>query len=283
MRRVAEHCERIAGDKRFELLTFAVILLNALVLGIETYDDVARDHGGLLSTLNDVFLGYFVVEIAIRLTAHGRSPGGFFRNGWNVFDFVVVTAAFVPGIRENATALRLVRLLRVFRLISALPELRILVVGLVRSLVPLASVSFLFLILMYVYGMVGWLAFHDEDPENWSSIGQAMLTLFAILTLEEWVALQRTALEISPWAPVYFVSFVLLSSFLLLNMVIAVVINSVEEARAVLAREQRKDLASEHADEAALLDRLDDLRGALTALEEELEDRFRAARGTSGA
>jgi voltage-gated sodium channel len=275
MRRFVQLCARIAGDRRFETLTFAVIVLNALVLGVETYEDVARDHGDLLSLLNDVFLAYFVVEIAIRLTAHGTAPWRFFRSDWNAFDFVVVSAAFVPGVRENATALRLIRLLRVFRLISAMPELRVLVVGLVRSLTPLASVSFLFLILMYVYGMVGWLAFHDEDPENWSSIGQAMLTLFAILTLEEWVALQRSALEITPWAPAYFVSFVLLSSFLLLNMVIAVVINSVEEARAVLAREQRKELAAEHAEEAALLDRLDDLRGALSALEEELEDRFR--------
>lgn len=275
MRRLVELCARIASDKRFETLTFGVILLNAVVLGLETYDHVERDRGELLGTLNDVFLAYFVVEIAIRVTAHGGAPWRFFRSGWNAFDFVVVGAAFVPGVRENATVLRLVRLLRVFRLISVLPELRILVVGLVRSLAPLASVGFLFLILMYVYGMVGWLAFHDDDPENWSSIGQAMLTLFAMLTLEEWVAIQRTALEITPWAPAYFVSFVLISSFLLLNMVIAVVINSVEEAREALAREQRKELAAEHADEAALLDRLDDLRGALSALEDELEDRFR--------
>ena len=279
MSRLVEICARIAGSKRFEALTFGVILLNAIVLGFETYDAVDREYGDLLETLNWIFLGYFVVEIAIRLTAHGRAPWNFFKSGWNVFDFIVVTAAFLPGVRENATALRLVRLLRVFRLVSVLPEMRVLVVGLVRSLAPLASVGFLFLILMYVYGMVGWLAFHDKDPENWSSIGQAMLTLFAMLTLEEWVSLQRTALEITPWAPAYFVSFVLISSFLLLNMVIAVVINSVEEAREVLAREQRKDLAKEHAAEAALLDRFDELRDALAGLEDELEGRFRASSG----
>ena len=279
MKRVVALCAGIAADKRFETLTFGVILLNAIVLGFETYDDVEREYGGLLETLNYVFLGYFVVEMVIRLTAHGRAPWSFFKNGWNVFDFIVVSAAFVPGVRENATALRLVRLLRVFRLISVLPELRVLVVGLVRSLAPLASVGFLFLILMYVYGMIGWLAFHDEDPENWSSIGQAMLTLFAMLTLEEWVSLQRTALDITPWAPAYFVSFVLISSFLLLNMVIAVVINSVEEAREVLAREQRKDMAKGQAEDAVLLDRLDELRNAITGLETELEDRFRARTG----
>jgi voltage-gated sodium channel len=224
------------------------------------------------------FLAYFTVEIAIRLMAYARNPLEYFKSGWNVFDFVVVAAAYVPGIRENATALRLVRLMRVFRLISVLPELRVLVVGLVRSLRPLASVGFLFLILMYVYGMVGWLAFNEKDPENWNSIGQAMLTLFAMLTLEEWVNFQRSALEITPWAPAYFVSFVLLSSFLLLNMVIAVVINSVEEARAILAKEERAELAKEHEEEAALLTRLDDLRDALGSLEEELETRFRASR-----
>ena len=278
MRRIVDLCARVAGDKRFETATFAVILLNAVVLGFETYEAVQRRQGDLLEGLNTLFLTYFTVEIAIRLTAHGRAPWQYFRNGWNVFDFVVVVSAYLPGVRENATALRLVRLLRVFRLISVLPELRVLVLGVVRSLAPLASVGFLFLILFYVYGMIGWLSFHDDDPENWSSIGQVMLTLFAMLTLEEWVALQRTALEITPWAPLYFVSFVLISSFLLLNMVIAVVINSVEEARELLAREERREIAREHGEEAALLDRLDELRGALAGLESELEERFRASR-----
>jgi voltage-gated sodium channel len=281
MSRVAELCARITGARRFETVTFGVILLNAVVLALETYGDIARAHGGLLSTLNYLFLGYFVIEMAIRLGAHGRAPWRLFRSGWNAFDFVVIAAAFMPGVRENATALRLVRLLRVFRLISVLPELRVLVVGLVRSLTPLASVGFLFLILFYVYGMVGWLSFHDEDPKNWSSIGQAMLTLFTILTLEEWVTLQRDALEITPWAPVYFVSFILISSFLLLNMVIAVIINSVDEARRALAHEQRRELAAKHADEAALLDRLDDLRDALAGVEAELEERFRRSRRRS--
>jgi voltage-gated sodium channel len=278
MRRIVELCARVAASNRFETFTFGVILLNAIVLGLETYDAVDDEYGGLLGVLNEVFLAYFTVEIAIRLLAHGRKPSGYFRSGWNVFDFVVIASAYVPGVRENATALRLIRLLRVFRLVSVLPELRVLVIGLVRSLAPLASVGFLFLILFYVYGMIGWLSFHDKDPENWSSIGQAMLTLFAMLTLEEWVALQREALEITSWAPVYFVSFVLISSFLLLNMVIAVVINSVEEARAILQREERAALAVEHGEEAALLSRLDTLRDALAGLEDELEERFRPSR-----
>ena len=274
MRRIVATCARISRSGRFEALTLAVIVANAVVLGLETYAGVERRHGELLDTLNDAFLAYFVVEILIRLVATGPRPRAFFGNGWNAFDFFVVAAAFVPGVRENATVLRLVRLLRVFRLVSLLPEMRVLVSGLVRSLAPLASVDLLMLLLFYVYGMVGWILFADDDPENWRSIGQAMLTLFEVLTLEEWVEVQRRALEETGWAWVYFVSFVLLSSFLLLNMVIAVVINSVEEARsralADLAQEERDSLMREDMGRALLLNRLEELRNGIDELVVEL-------------
>ena len=268
---IVRACRRIADSPRFEAVTLAVIGLNALVLGLETYEGVEDQAGDLLGTLNAVFLGYFVVELTIKLIAHGVR---FFRSPWNVFDFVVVGAAFLPGVRENATLLRIVRLLRVFRLITVMPELRVLIRGLLRSIAPLASVALLTLLLFYVYGMVGWLLFEEHDPENWNSLGKAMLTLFSVLTLEEWTEIQRTALEYTSWAWVYFVSFVLISSFLLLNMVIAVVINSVEEARSSIAAEERRAeleaLAGEDDADARILKRIDSLRDTIEALEADL-------------
>jgi len=163
-------------------------------------------------------------------------------------------AASSSGTAANATLLRVVRLLRVFRIVSVLPEMRVLVQGLLRSFAPLASMAVLTLLLFYVYGMIGWLAFSDQDPEHWDTITQSMLTLFSVLTLEEWVAIQDTVIDEDPWAWAYFVSFVLLSAFVLLNMVIAIVINSVEDAREVVKREERRrelaELARERSYEA---------------------------------
>jgi len=189
-------------------------------------------------------------------------------------------AASSSGTAANATLLRVVRLLRVFRIVSVLPEMRVLVQGLLRSFAPLASMAVLTLLLFYVYGMIGWLAFSDQDPEHWDTITQSMLTLFSVLTLEEWVAIQDTVIDEDPWAWIHFVSFVLLSAFVLLNMVIAIVINSVEDAREVVKSEERRrelaELARERSYEAQVLTRLNDLRAALEGLEEEIETKRRA-------
>jgi len=117
-------CRRIAESSRFQALIITVILLNAFVIGLETYDSIDEEYGGLLRALNDVFLGLFTVEIAIRIAAYGRRPLDFFRGGWNVFDFVVVGVAYLPWVRESVTLLRLARILRIARLLSVIPGLR---------------------------------------------------------------------------------------------------------------------------------------------------------------
>jgi len=271
---VVRACARIAQSGKFEALTLSVILANAIVLGIETYDGARAEYGRLLEALNDAFLGYFAVEISIRVIAFGRRLPDFFRNGWNAFDFVVVAAAFVPGVRENATLLRVIRLLRVFRLVSVLPEMRVLVLGLVRSIAPLGSMALLTLLLLYVYSMLGWIFFADHDPERWATIGQSMLTLFTVLTLEGWPDVMKPALELSSWAWVFFVSFVMLSSFVLVNMVIAVVINSVEDARAHIAEEERRRelerALREEEQLSAIAQHLEELRASVEGIERQL-------------
>ncbi len=148
--------------------------------------------------------------------------------------------------------------------------MRVLVSGLGRSVAPLLSMGVLVILLFYAYGMVGWILFDDHDPANWGSLGQAMLTLFSILTLEGWTEIQDTALELSSWSWVYFVSFILVSSFVLINMVVAVLINGVEEARAAGVAERR---AQEHAEDVPLLERLAALRQGIDDIERELLSR----------
>jgi voltage-gated sodium channel len=273
---MAAVCTRIADSSRFQLFILGVILANAVVLGLETYDSVERDAGSLLATLNDVFLGIFVIEIAIRIAAHGSRPQDYFKSGWNVFDFVVIGGAFLPGLRNDATALRVLRLLRIVRVVSIFPDLRFLIRGMVASLPPIASMAMLTGLLIYIYGILGWIFFADTDPDNWGDIGQAMLSLFIVLTLESWPDIMGGVIDVHPWAWLYFVSYVLIASFLLINMVIAILINSLEEVKAMEAIEEHLDRrraereSDGEADGRAAAERLARIREAVDELEEEL-------------
>jgi voltage-gated sodium channel len=272
----ARRCAEIADSSRFQVFILLVIVANAITLGLETYDTIERDAGSTLNTLNDVFLGVFVVEIAIRIAAYGRRPLDYFKDGWNVFDFVVIGGAFAPGLRENATLLRLLRLMRVVRVVSIFPDLRFLIRGMVRSLPPIGSMAMLTVLLIYIYGMLGWILYADSDPGHWGDIGDAMLSLFIILTLENWPNLMGQVTDVHPSAWIFFVSYVLIASFLLINMVIAILINSLEEVRALelvderLGRRRAQRELSAEVDGKAAAERLAAIRASLDELEEEL-------------
>jgi voltage-gated sodium channel len=269
---IVRFCADLADATAFNLFIFAVILANAIVLGLETYDSIVREAGDLLTTLNNVFLGIFVVELAIRLTAFGSRPRDFFRSGWNVFDFVVILASFAPGLRENTTLLRLARLGRVLRIVRLLPDLRVLTVAIGRSIPGVASLSVLALLVVFIYGMVGWTIFDDHAPGQYGTISEAMLTLFVTLTLEnlpDQIALGR---ELSDWTILYFVSYALVAAFLIFNILIGVVINSLEEARAIEHARERADRL-EHGDpeEPVVEERIAEVREALDRLEADLK------------
>src|SRR3954451_18916920 len=210
-------CARLVAKPAFDWFFLSIIVLNAIVLGLETYDGVADEYGTLLHTLNDVFLGMFVVELAIRMISYGRRPQDFFKSGWNVFDFIVIGGSFLPGLRENATLLRVLRLLRIVRVVRLLPDPRILVVAVGKSIPGVASLAALTLLLIYVYGMVGWVILHDHDPANFGTLGESMLTMFILLTLENLPVYIDKGLELSNWTVVYFISYVLVASFLIFN------------------------------------------------------------------
>jgi voltage-gated sodium channel len=269
---MAAACRRIADSPRFQNFIFVVIVANAVTLGLGTYDFGESAHSAL-STLDNVFLGIFVVELAIRIAAFGRRPQDFFREGWNVFDFVVIALAFAPGLRDNVTLLRLARLLRVMRLVSVMPDLRILVRAMTKSLAPVTSLAILTLLLMYVYGMVGWILFHEGDPESWGNIGDAMLSLFQILTLENWPAYLERGQEIAPASWIYFVSYVLVASVLVINILIAIIINSMDEVhRAEREAEFKADRDRDRAagEEITVAARLAEIREALDRLETQI-------------
>lgn len=276
---MAARLKQIADSQRFQRTILVVIGINAVTLGLQTYDTIDERIGGLLLAIDGICLAIFCAEILIRIGAYGRRPQDFFKSGWNVFDFVVVGAVFLPGVRENVTLLRLVRVFRVLRVVSVMPDLRVLIRGMVSSIAPIASLGLFAVLIMYVYGMVGWALFHEGDPENWATIGDAILTLFVVMTLESWPDIMGSAMEVSSWAWVYFVSYVLVASFLIINVVIAIIISAVEEARdeerheaAVEAAEAASgngDVNADFHDPARIRERIADLRLALDELEAE--------------
>jgi len=262
-------CAALADSTAFNVAIFGVILANAVVLGIETYEG----RTAALETLDRVFLAVFVVELGIRLVAFGRRPQDFFRSGWNIFDLVVVAAAFTPGLRENATLLRLVRLARIVRIVRLLPDLRVLVSAVARSIPGVLSLAVMTVLLIYLYGMVGWVIFDEELPERFGDVGEAMLTMFVLLSLENLPTYIDEGREaVGDWTIAFFVSYVLVASFLVFNFFIGVIVNSMEEARVIEA--ERDAAEREERGEAPAgptpRERIAALRAQLDELEREL-------------
>ena len=265
---------RLVDSDRFAAGIAAVIVLNAVVLGLETYPTVVATWGDALVFLNEACFAVFVVELVLRFASYGRHPGDFFRSGWNVFDLVIIGAVFIPGVREQAQLLRLLRLARIVRLVRFLPDARILLLTVVKSIPSLFSMVVLTILLLFVYGMVGWSLFGAALPESWGTIGRSMLTLFILLTLENFPTYLEEAEQISPYAVVFFVSYVLLAAFVVFNLLIGIVIGSMERAREHDAAEPEPD-----SDEAVLA-RLRTVQDELAALQSELGRRLGTGTGT---
>lgn len=255
---------RLVDSDVFNGVIAGVILANALVLGLETYPGIMAEHGSTLVMLNALFYGVFVVELLLRFVSYGRRPLDFFRSGWNVFDLVIIGAAALPFVREQTQLLRLLRLARIARLVRFLPDARMLVMTVVKSIPSVFSMVVLTFVLMFVYGMTGWSLFGEALPENWGTIGQSMLTLFVLLTLENFPTYMYEAREVSPYAPLFFVSYVVLAAFIVFNLLIGIVITSMEKARKQEAEEQPQTPNDE------MLERIAEIQRSLSELQSDL-------------
>ncbi|MGW1769305.1 ion transporter [Streptomyces sp. NPDC002073] len=230
-RQLAVRCRAVTEDPAFAVLVFAVILFNAALQGAETYSGLAGDYRQALQAADRSCLVLFSLEMLLRVGAHADRPKAFFRDPWNLFDLAVVTSAFVPFFQDNATVLRLLRLARVLRSARFLPQLRVLLIAVGRSLPGTVSFLFVGALVLYVYAMVGWLCFSDSDPQHYGSVGRAALTLFLLTTLDGFGDAVHAGLAISRFTILYYATYVLLASFVLVNVLIGVVLTSLDEAR----------------------------------------------------
>lgn len=259
-------CQRIVDARWFEPLMIGLIVFNGVLIGLETSKEIGQAYGRLLHLGNDVILAAFIIEAAMKITAVAPRFRLYFGNGWNLFDFAVIVLSLLPATEEYALVARLIRVLRVLRLVSAIPQLRLIVSTLVRSIPSMGHVLMLLSIVFYIYAVTGFHLFHEHDAEHWGSLGAALLTLFQIVTLEGWVDVMEEALQARPWSWVYFVSFVLIGTFVVLNLFIAVVINNLEASKEAELEELAAPVTHQE-----LLKELERTRAALTGLQRKLE------------
>ena len=255
--------QRVAAAAWFHWGVVGVIGVNALVIGLDTSAFLAERYGAWFKAANQLFLGIFVVEAVVKLIAQWPRPQRYFKDGWNVFDFAIIVVSLLPSTGELATLARLARLLRVLRLVSALPELRLIVTTLVRSIPSMFNVVCLMSVIFYIYAVAGYHLFHDIDPTHWRTLGIAALTLFRVVTLEDWTDVMYAAMAHHWWAWAYFVSFVVVGTFVVINLFIAVVLNNLDEAKAQRLNElmtppSREELLRELLETQASLKRLED-------------------------
>lgn len=247
---------RAVCSRAFHDTVLALIVLNAVLLGMETYPAVREAAGPLILGVDRVILWLFTAELAARIGAAG-SLAAFWKDPWHRFDAAVVAAGWIPG-GQFLTVIRLFRLLRVLRTITLFPNLQRLVTAVLRSLPALGNVALVLGGLFYVYGTAGTFLYADDAPQLFGTLHRSLLTLFAVITLEDWVNIMGAVSPAHPFCWAYFISFIVLGTFVALNSFIAVIVTQLERL--------------DDEDQLAVLSRLGERLARIEALLEKRKD-----------
>lgn len=220
---------RIVENPRTERAVLGLIIFNAVTLGLETSPEIVAQHGRLLHAIDQAVLTIFAVELAARMFVFGRA---FFRDPWSLFDLFVVGIALVPA-TGSFSVLRALRILRVLRLVTALPSLKRVVAGLVTAPPGMGSILLLLLLIFYVFSVMASNLFGETKPELFGSLGTSAYTLFQVMTFDDWSAgIVKPLMQEHRWAWLFFVIFIMLSTFMVLNLFIGVVVSAIDEETA---------------------------------------------------
>jgi len=253
--------KRLTANRFFEFLVISVIIVSALEIGAKTYALSPFAHQ-LLGGLDVAVTLFFVFEISVRFAVH-EDKKSFLKSGWNVFDTLVVIISLIP-IEDSELALlgRLIRIFRVLRMVSIVPELRILINSLLQALPPLSYVVLLMFIIFYIYGAIGSFLFADINSDLWGNISISMLTLFRVMTFEDWTDVMYETMAVYPLSWAFYLSFIFFTAFAFLNMVIGIVVNVMEDEHA----KARAEDEGEQPDMRTLQAEIRELKGLVNAL-----------------
>lgn len=291
---ISSHCSSLANSEYFNRFIIATILLAGVVVGAQTYPNFAQENAHILSFLDRAILIIFILEASIKILAKGKNPFNYFKNPWNVFDFTIVVACLLEPFLDLGGAflpvLRLARILRVLRLVTAIPKLQLLVTCLLKSLPSMFYVSILLFLLFYIYGAMAVFLFGENDPIHFRNLQTSILSLFRVVTLEDWTDVMYinmygsnqygyTAEDLAKWNPassgsplwaaLFFVSFVLIGTMIVLNLVIGVIMNSMDESNAEMSIKQ--EIKKRRNNPEPVRDGLHDLQNRMEELSSELK------------
>lgn len=287
-------CSSISESNFFNRFIIFTILFAGVLVGIQTYKGFVDRHGEILAFLDGLVLVIFTVEAAIKIIAEGNKPLNYFRNPWNLFDFAIVAVCLLEPILpidgSFLPVLRLARILRVLRLVSALPKLQLLVGCLLKSLPSMFYVSILLLLLFYIYGAMAVFLYGENDPIHFRNLQTSVLSLFRVVTLEDWTDVMYINMygsdsygysveDLKKWksvpnaspmgAALFFVSFVLIGTMIVLNLVIGVIMNSMDETNKEMAMRQEIHRRRDQPD--PLRDGIDDIHNRLEEISSEMK------------
>lgn len=262
--------ERIRANKWFEAFVISVIVISALLVGAKTYE-LPAGFSSITLFLDWFISAFFLTEITIRFLAEKRKRY-FFKSFWNWFDTLIVIISLIPADdTELALIARLVRVFRVLRMISIIPELRILLVSLVKALPQLGYVMLLMFIIFYIYAAVGSTLFENINPVLWGDITISMLTLFRIMTFEDWTDVMYETQEVYSLSWIFYLTFIFFTAFAFLNMVIGIVVNVMERENEKARAEKQVELLAEQVAQGNVEPTLKDVMDELKALKAQLK------------
>lgn len=289
------YLRKTVDDSRFQNFITVIIILAGVVVGLETSQTLIALYGTPLHILNDIILWIFVVEAMVKIGAEGRRPWRYFMDPWNVFDFLIVAICFMPVNAQYVAVLRLARLLRVLKLVRALPRLQILVSALLKSIPSMGYVALLLGMLFYVYSVAAVFLFGGNDPVHFGNLAIAMLSLFRVVTGEDWTDVMyiqmwgcdrygyESMMELCTqpmsypiFGALFFVSFMLLGAMVILNLFIGVIMNGMDEAErenklaALIARRQSGNVRPSD-DFAVVMTKLNEIQEELALLRAKVE------------
>lgn len=233
--------KKIRDARWFSNLTTAIIIFYASVLGFKTLEEAAQPYGNILYVLDWFVTVYFVLELGIKMAAEEKLSN-FFKNKWNIFDFVIVAITLIPLENSSFAAIaRLMRVFRILRLFTARPELKAIIDMLIKAVPSIIDIVILLFIIFYIYAIIGSFLFTDMPSGLWEDFLISMLTLFRILTFEDWTDVMYETMEVYPWSWVYYVSFIIIAAFVFFNLFVAVIIGEMQKLQNADAEAERQN------------------------------------------
>ncbi|MEE1082509.1 MAG: ion transporter [Paludibacteraceae bacterium] len=268
---IHEFCVRVTSSKIFKNTIVLIILINSIVLGLITSDAIYAKFGKILEFILSTCVAIFTVEILLRIIAKGWR---FFLNGWNIFDFVLVSIALMPE-TGAAITFRVFRVMRALRMVSSFKKLRHIVSAILVSAPHVFWAAVLLMIIFYIFGIMGQNLFHEEFPQWFGTLGETVYTLFQVTTLESWsMGIARPVMKVFPWAWCYFVPFVMISSYIVLNVVVGVVVNATSDlSDDDDVADMKNKMKTKKVTNAELLQQITELKNHIERLEAKLDEK----------